>query len=316
MHDDHHPSLYFNVNTNLWRCFACEKGGNTITLVINYLGVDFPSACRWLADHFNIDLDDHIAFHPPVRKKTIIRKPRAEKSRVDHEMLQWLFEVAGLSPRAQRFLYDQRHYRPAAVEALGIASITDSKRFAESVVRQFGEERSLKSGLVKRLPCDENPLICAFATPCLIFPYRDSMERIVSVQSRYLGSKSDVPRFQFIKGSTVSIFNKPVLSTLEDEEPLYIAEGVTDCLALLSMGHKAVAIPSATLLKKKEASLLAHRRLMMYPDADKPGKRLYDKLSALMEAYDTTVTHLSLPQGCKDVSEWYCRSFTTGMQEI
>ena len=33
MHDDHRPSLSFNVKKNLFFCFVCNKGGGPIQLV-------------------------------------------------------------------------------------------------------------------------------------------------------------------------------------------------------------------------------------------------------------------------------------------
>ncbi len=306
MHDDHHPSLYFNTNTNSWRCFACEKGGNVISLVMSYMNLDFLSACRWLATEFKVDLENELPCTPILPRKRKPRPPKPKKS-IDYDLYHWVFQKAGLSPRAQRFLYDQRHYSPEVVTSLGIASITDPLRFADGLVAQFGPERSLKSGLLRTNPSDnpsgDHQLSCAFATPCLIFPYRDIQGRIISVQSRHLGSRTKVPRFQFIKGSAVSIFNQPVLATLAPDEPLYIAEGVTDCLALMTLGHKAVAVPGATLLKAKDIVLFTHRNLYMYPDADAAGQHLYDKLSALLAPHNTSVTRLSLPPNCKDISD-------------
>jgi len=355
MHDDHHPSLYFNVKANQWRCFACEKGGNVISLVMGYKNMDFLSACRWLADNFNINLDSPSALdqHTQPRNSLSPRRsnqpthysPNSNRSQtatistnqdyakgvgfkvprksysIDYELFEWIFRVAGLSPKAQHFLYDERLYSKKVVESLGIASITDSKRFANSLIKKFGTKRALKSGLVKSVQTDDflgsnNLMVCSFVTPCLIFPYRDSQGHIISVQSRYLGGKPDLPRFQFIKGSKVSIFNKPVFNDLAEDEPLYIAEGVTDCLALMSMGHKAIAIPSATLLKPTDASLLAHHNLLMYPDSDRAGEHLYEKLSSLLKPLGTPVTHLTLPVGYKDVSEWYLNTFKPPLQEI
>lgn len=57
----------------------------------------------------------------------------------------------------------------------------------------------------------------------------------------------EAPRFQFISSQKTRLFNLPVLNTMKFGEDLYISEGITDCLALLSAGKKAVAIPSATI---------------------------------------------------------------------
>ena len=50
-HDDHHASLSFNTRRNSCRCYVCMGNSvGTIDLVMKYLGKDFLSACRWLAE--------------------------------------------------------------------------------------------------------------------------------------------------------------------------------------------------------------------------------------------------------------------------
>ena len=90
---------------------------------------------------------------------------------------------------------------------------------------------------------------------------------------RLMNEKLDgVPRFRFPKGSRCHVYNLPVLRRLKEGEPLFITEGASDCWAMLSSGHKAIAIPSATLLKRDELKQLfgseEMRRLNVhiYPD--------------------------------------------------
>ena len=76
---------------------------------------------------------------------------------------------------------------------------------------------------------------------------------------------------------------------------------------MLSSGHKAVAIPSATLLKPKDVEQLASLSselsisFHMYPDRDAPGERLFLQLQKLLPALE----HHQLPTGCKDYSDFY-----------
>lgn len=50
-HDDHHPSLAFNVKKNTCHCYSCGFSADTIGLVRERLNLGFSEACRWLADH-------------------------------------------------------------------------------------------------------------------------------------------------------------------------------------------------------------------------------------------------------------------------
>ena len=140
----------------------------------------------------------------------------------------------------------------------------------------------------------------------LQIPYYDRDGQLVGVQNRNL-VRGALPRFRFPQGSQCGIYNLPVLNLLRPGEALYITEGCSDCWAMLSAGHKAIAIPSATLLSKKDAETLStlstrlSTNFHMYPDRDEPGERLFLQLQRVLPGLE----HHQLPQGCKDFSEYY-----------
>ena len=142
--------------------------------------------------------------------------------------------------------------------------------------------------------------------PWLQTPYYDRECRLVGIQNRNL-VRGALPRFRFPSGSECGIYNLPVLNLLRPHEALYIAEGCSDCWALLSAGHKAIAIPSATLLtgEDKEQLSMINCQLSvsfhMYPDRDAPGERLFMQLRQVLPS----LVHHQLPAGCKDFSDYY-----------
>ena len=164
--------------------------------------------------------------------------------------------------------------------------------------------------------------------PWLQIPYFNREGQLIGIQNRNL-IKGALPRFRFPSGSRCSIYNLPVLNRLQPGEALYITEGCSDCWAMLSAGHKAIAIPSATLLTKKDIEILstlnaplsarpegallpseATKRTLnsklstkfhMYPDRDEPGERLFLQLQQVLPG----LVHHQLPPGCKDFSDYY-----------
>ena len=76
---------------------------------------------------------------------------------------------------------------------------------------------------------------------------------------------------------------------------------------MLSAGHKAIAIPSATLLTKEARGKMEEVRdklstkFHMYPDSDEPGKRLFLQLKEVLP----TIVHHQLPPGCKDFGDYF-----------
>ena len=142
--------------------------------------------------------------------------------------------------------------------------------------------------------------------PWLQIPYYDRDGKLIGVQNRNL-VKGATPRFRFPQGSQCNLYGLPVLHLLKPGEMLFITEGCSDCWAMLSAGHKAIAIPSATLLSKKDVELLGSLSLElgtsfhMWPDNDAPGERLFMQLKQVLPSLE----HHQLPMGCKDYSEYY-----------
>ena len=181
------------------------------------------------------------------------------------------FERPWLNDEARKFLFEERHLDPRVVRWCRLTSWKD------------------KQGV-----------------PWLQTPYFDREGRLIGIQNRNL-VRGALPRFRFPQGSQCGIYNLPVLNLLKPGETLFITEGCSDCWAMLSAGHKAIAIPSATLLTKKDIEQLSiiNSQLSisfhMYPDNDVPGERLFLQLK---EVLPSLVRH-QLPPGCKDFSDYY-----------
>lgn len=281
-HADSRPSLTFYLRTNRYRCFVCGAHGGTIDLVMNTQHWPFLQACQWLQNGFKGEL------LAPMPK----REPAPSKPDIDLPHLEKLVRYPLLCAAAKQFLFHERKIHPHVVQALGISSIATDMPMSHDCRRGW------------------------FRGPALLIPYRDIHGKLVSVQARYLG-QGNHPRFQFPKGSRCHIFNLPILKQLQPGEPLFITEGVTDCMALMSAGYKAIAIPSATLLKEEDLKPLhsalktQHSELItlhMFPDQDEPGEHLFLQL----RKYLPTLVRHQLPPGIKDFGElWKLRVQST-----
>ncbi len=271
-HEDHHASLTFK--NNKFKCWSCGESGNTISLAEKVLGKDFKEACQWLADENNVIIEKH-------QPSYISHQPSFDASRYEK-----FFARPFLNAEARRFLFEERHLDERVVRWCRLTSWRDKQ-----------------------------------GTPWLQIPYYDHEGKLVGVQNRNLqapllsplkGEAGRGPRFRFPIGSRCGIYNLPVVNMLHYGEALFIAEGCSDCWSLLSAGHKAVAIPSATLLTRKDAELLETLNLKhgtkfhMYPDNDTPGERLFLQLKQVLPS----LVHHQLPLGCKDFSEYYLKKIT------
>ena len=298
-HDDHHASMSFSTSRNTFRCFVCGASGGTIDLVMRHLGKSFPEACRWLADANNVILEEYKPQTPADNKPA---KP------FDASRYGRLFEHPWLSDKARRFLFEERRLNPRVVAWCRLSSWTDRYGTNWLQIPYFDQDG--------RLIGIQNRNLDYRKAEKEVFHERDKSEKEVfhekdkadkEVFHEKDKAEKEVPRFRFPYGSRCSIYNLPVTAMLRPGEPLYITEGASDCWAMLSAGHKAIAIPSATLLGNADKRLLkdlAERlgtTFHMFPDRDAPGERLFRQLKEVLPQLE----HHQLPVGCKDFAEYY-----------
>lgn len=286
-HSDSHPSLSFSTSRNTYKCFVCDSHGGVIDLAMHVLGKSFIETCQWLANEHNVILTEWKPADKPADPKPF---DAARYSR--------FFVHPSLNEPARSFLFGERKLNEKVISWCRLTSFTD------------------RHGI-----------------PWLQIPYFDIDGKLIGVQNRNLSYHRPsainsqlnahssqpiaLPRFRFPRGSKCRIYNLPVLKLLRESEPLYITEGASDCWAMLSSGHKAIAIPSATLLNREDIqlirSLLIARSssLHMYPDQDEPGEKLYNQLVSLANQMGMCIIRHPLPAGCKDYSDYYGSIYQT-----
>ena len=281
-HDDHTPSLSFNVRKNTYRCFVCGASGDTISLVMNYLHKDFLDACRWMSPLPSSPKGEGTGGYQR-QKVYSFEAVRYER----------FFEHPFLNDAAKRFLYEERKLDPRVIRWCRLTSWTDKHAIPWLQIPYYDTKGTLIGIQNRNLT---NPQ--AQPTPSPLGEDGRGHGR---------GPRGVYPRFRFPTGSHISIYNLPVLNLLRPSEPLYITEGCSDCWAMLSSGRKAIAIPSATLLNPSDISILTSLAdklstpFHMYPDQDEPGERLFLDLKKHLP----NLQHHHLPPGCKDFSEYY-----------
>jgi len=57
-HDEKTPSFVVSPTKGIYKCFGCQKGGNSINFIQELQGVSYPEALRYAADKYNIDIEE------------------------------------------------------------------------------------------------------------------------------------------------------------------------------------------------------------------------------------------------------------------
>ena len=333
-HDDHHASLSFNTRRNSCRCYVCMGDSvGTIDLVMKYLGKDFLSACRWLAEVNGVYLEDS---HPKVVSSSPISlsssssetssetsskaSPKASlSSSFDAGKYARFFEHPWLNGAARRFLFEERRIDERVARWCRLTSWTDRKGVNWLQIPYFDMEGNLigiqnRNLDYKKMPTEAKGLAAAksptdFTDDTDDTGFTDDTDAPSHGVEGSHQTEPMAPRFRFPYGARCNIYNLPVVKMLKPGEKLFITEGCSDCWAMLSAGHKAIAIPSATLLKPEDKKWLAeigeklHTEWHMFPDRDAPGESLFMQLKEILPQ----LVHHQLPPESKDFSEYYLK---------
>lgn len=343
-HSDHHASLSFNTRKNLCRCFVCmDESLDCIGLVMKSLHVDFPKACFWLAERNGILLEKgrgrngwrrdcssspaasavspassaaSAASSAASALSAASAAPRSFDAPHSFDAARYarFFEHPWLNEAACRFLFDERKIDGRVARWCRLSSWTDRKGVNWLQIPYFDREGRLVGIQNRNLdfhrksrPTDS---MDSEKTGKSSYP-TDFTDDTDSEGSEDGTDSEDAPRFRFPYGSQCGIYNLQVLNLLTPGERLFITEGCSDCWAMLSAGHKAIAIPSATLLKPEDRDVLAYIsetfgvEWHMFPDRDAPGERLFLQLKEILPS----LIHHQLPLGCKDFGEAYLKGF-------
>ncbi len=223
-HDDHHPSLAFNVRRNTCHCYSCGFSADTIALVMERFEMPFIEACQWLSRQFDVYIGDtgsrrhdnafignrrdnaaaswrsNAAVTASDRRLASLRQTRMPSTGVDSAQTANLSRPLGVSPGVDS-PQPARYTAPQGVDVEYYTSLFSQMSLTPSGKRFLLEERLLSPDVIQRchIVSTEHNLCMGrtgrgvFDGPSLLIPYYDLQGRLVTVQSRYLGLKKDSP---------------------------------------------------------------------------------------------------------------------------
>lgn len=256
-HDDHDPSLSINVEKQIYHCFVCGHGGNSIRFVQEYTHCSFMEAVRKTAEIVGFHdprLEQGISL-PPVdpQKKRLLdcidtlqnyyryalsteegaaAREYLSKRNLD-EATQAKFGI-GYAPRdgaaTVRFLR-AKGFSPKNIEEIGISNVSDS------------EMRDVNAGRITFPLWDRRGAVVGFSARQII---RDP-------QSGKYRNSPETPLFH--KGDLLYNYHNVVESAHHDGY-CYVLEGFMDVMALNKAGlPNAIALMGVALTKNQVALL-------------------------------------------------------------
>lgn len=138
---------------------------------------------------------------------------------------------------------------------------------------------------------------------------RDDRAILIPTKTGYLErfiDKNATTRYKNCKNIDTELFNEDAINQ-ESIQAIYVCEGAFDALSLLQEGYTAIALNSVSnkdnfVSKYIESKCKAPVILCL--DNDEPGKKATEALEIALNDI-TTIALINIPEGIKDVNEWY-----------
>src|SRR5438477_8864053 len=75
-HNERTPSFYVFVETQTWRCFGCNEGGDIFTFIQKQQGLEFHEALLYLAGKAGITIEEYGSRSPEEEREASAAKER------------------------------------------------------------------------------------------------------------------------------------------------------------------------------------------------------------------------------------------------
>ena len=306
-HHEKTPSFSVTPDKNMYYCFGCHAGGDTIKFIMEMEKVRFPEAIKILARKFGVEIKYSSTYKPRESGEEDARELYIDL----YNRVADMFHYGLLKTEAGRFALDYITKRGISMETiekfkLGYSPADRSwlKKFLRS--KNFSDEFLAKSGLFSKKFPD-----IAFFSDRLMFPIFDRRGQAVAFGGRFLrGDPEKSPKYlnsgdliQYKKGETLYAFNFAKNSIRENKKVIF-CEGYMDCIAYHQCGITYAVAPLGTALTEDQIKLVrgfADTILLSF-DSDGAGQAATQRAILMCRQQGLTVKIIRL-HNAKDPAE-------------
>ncbi len=302
-HNEKTPSFNVNAAKGIFKCFGCGKGGDVVSFIKEYEKFTFTEAIRWLANYYQIELEETEA--SDEYKETL----RIEESlRIINEFATTYFQdILNNNEQGQIIgggYFTERGFSKKTIEKFKLGYCLDEwEAFSKNAIAQgYQPELLQKAGLVK---IRENGQIYDNYKGRAIFPIFSVTGRILGFGARILRKDDKAPKYVNSPENELYVKNKVLYGLYQSrqniakEDKCLLVEGYTDVISLHQAGIENVVASSGTSLTEGQLKLISNltKNLTIIYDGDAAGIKAALRGMDLALAESFKVRLVLLPEG-------------------
>lgn len=273
-HGEKTASFVVSPSKQIYHCFGCGAGGDSIKFVMEYEKLNYPEAIEKLASSYNFSLS-----YSDAQKN----KPR---SNLMQKMAQWYSYLLSKNPKALSYIKERGIYE-SSIEKFGIGYAPDSASTLNYIKsEQFTMKEALEVGIIGV----ENSKSFARFIERITFPIHSANGTIVGFggrtitghQAKYVNSP-ETPYFN--KSKLLYAYHHAKQSILKTKE-IIITEGYLDVIMLHQAGFTNAVATLGTALTPEHLPVLrkGEPKVVMAYDGDRAGRAAALKASRLLSS--------------------------------
>ena len=275
-HDEKSPSFVVSPQKQIYHCFGCNAGGDSVKFVMEYEKLNYPEALEKLAESYNFTLSYTDNKH---------NKPR---SQVMDSLNSWYQSLLSAKTTAIDYIKERGIYE-SSIEKFGIGYAPDSNATINYIKsQQFSIKEAIDMGVVG-FESSRNQTYARFIER-ITFPIFSANGSIVGFGGRTITGH----QAKYVNSPETAYFNKSRLlyayhlakQSLHKKAEIIITEGYLDVVMLHQAGFDNAVATLGTALTLEHLPLLrkGNPRVVMAYDGDKAGRAAALKASKLLSA--------------------------------
>ncbi|MDP2670955.1 MAG: DNA primase [bacterium] len=253
-HGEKTPSFMVSPERQIFKCFGCGEGGDSLAFVEKNEKVGFPEALKILANRAGVTLKQ-VAPDPAEKLKEEIFKINSLAA----ELYQFLLTKHKRGQRALDYL-KARGINEKSIKDFGLGYAPEVDSFASDyfIKKGFNPRDLVSSGMI--LPSQRGKGWYDRFRARITFPIRDSRGRVVGFSARALGASEP----KYLNSPDTLVFNKSqalfgidlARGQISKEKRAILVEGNLDVVSSHQIGVTNVVAPLGTALTEPQLATL------------------------------------------------------------
>src|SRR5438270_12802753 len=304
-HNERTPSFYVFPESQTWRCFGCNEGGDLFSFVQAQQGLEFRDALMYLAEKAGVSVEDNSGRSPEEERETSAVKERLRK--LNEDALLWFHQLLLRSKDAAevRTYVQNRGISSETVVAFSLGYAPDRWDALSSYLLGLGytEYELLQAGLSRRR--DEGIVgsggIYDYFRHRLIFPIRDTRGRVIGFGGRALGDGQpkylNSPQTPLFEKNSVLYALDMARDAIKQAKQVVIVEGYVDAVIAHQFGTKKTVACIGSAITEKHIQQLKKltKQVTLALDPDAAGSAATEHgIQEALKAFDRTLVPVPL----------------------